>query len=644
MSNFYGGKEGRSFVITKEFQSIAEMTEAFKQGPLYTEVNFDEYVLINTVNKNSPENGQLFRRGYDYNSDRKIVNYHLGVEDLDDETQKTYYTREMPAGGAIYVGTIVGPAGKAPKLNFGLYSTVEDFRKVYLMSRDTVSNTHNKDIPTMIAYLNKNYSNGISADDITYYFVHWVVTLDGVSSNYYFALDKDLYNSNPHQSIGWYQIDSLPKHGADSFKPHTADMPEGGKVVEGYVTDQDGLQHQKHEFHDTIDWIYCTMRNENGEDSTAYLGMRIPQPSLEIISKSVSPYENRSYDKVTGVYTNLNLITPFEDTYNKDGVASKTSDHPFYHKWLLNVPKGLKGESINNFRIVDKNQMNLWYFDLQDNHIQYELDGTAKMTLRSPIFSPGVERPVQQVIVYDYYNYAVSEKPEVRTVYLGDYNQIEHDGFTIDDNGTVVIDYTFDNTDTYEHLIKWINNIEFGNDGSVTVTMNNTSIFENGVLSKPQLINWLNSLTLNPDTGAFKATFNNANIPAIDTTLQWVKDIAIDDKGTITFDYTNTEKVLSQRLNWIEAMTFNTDTGALSVTFNNSNISNISHTLNYIQSFERDANDHLIITHSDPAKGRQDLGSISYMVAAPAENEAVRNLATDGIWIITKEYNPQNNG
>ena len=70
MSNFYGGKEGRSFVITKEFQSIAEMTEAFKQGPLYTEVNFDEYVLINTVNKNSPENGQLFRRGYDYNSDR----------------------------------------------------------------------------------------------------------------------------------------------------------------------------------------------------------------------------------------------------------------------------------------------------------------------------------------------------------------------------------------------------------------------------------------------------------------------------------------------------------------------------------------------------------------------------------------------
>ena len=52
MSNFYGGKDGRSFIIVKEFQSIHEMVEKFKLGPVYTEVNFDEYVLINTVNNN----------------------------------------------------------------------------------------------------------------------------------------------------------------------------------------------------------------------------------------------------------------------------------------------------------------------------------------------------------------------------------------------------------------------------------------------------------------------------------------------------------------------------------------------------------------------------------------------------------------
>jgi hypothetical protein len=45
--------------------------------------------MINTPNKNDPDNGKIYRRGYDF-------------------------TNEL--GGAQYIGTIVGPAGKAPML------------------------------------------------------------------------------------------------------------------------------------------------------------------------------------------------------------------------------------------------------------------------------------------------------------------------------------------------------------------------------------------------------------------------------------------------------------------------------------------------------------------------------------------------
>ena len=45
--------------------------------------------MINTVNKNDPDNGKIYRRGYDFNNDM---------------------------GGAEFIGTIVGPAGKAPMI------------------------------------------------------------------------------------------------------------------------------------------------------------------------------------------------------------------------------------------------------------------------------------------------------------------------------------------------------------------------------------------------------------------------------------------------------------------------------------------------------------------------------------------------
>ena len=82
--SFYGGRRGASFIIARTFASKEEMIAEFQKGSVYKEVKFDEYVLINSDNKAYPENGNVYKRGYDYTND---------------------------VGGAVYIGRFSGPTG-----------------------------------------------------------------------------------------------------------------------------------------------------------------------------------------------------------------------------------------------------------------------------------------------------------------------------------------------------------------------------------------------------------------------------------------------------------------------------------------------------------------------------------------------------
>lgn len=101
-NSFYGGRRGASFVIVKRYSTIAEMITAFSQGGDYKTVNYDEYVLIDTENKNDKDNGKIYRRGYEYNNSM---------------------------GGAVYEGQIVGPAGMAPHTEMHTIDEVEQIEE-----------------------------------------------------------------------------------------------------------------------------------------------------------------------------------------------------------------------------------------------------------------------------------------------------------------------------------------------------------------------------------------------------------------------------------------------------------------------------------------------------------------------------------
>lgn len=166
MNSFYGGQSGRTYHIVKRYKSIEEMTYAFSGGGSYTEVNYGQYVLISTFNKNDDENGLLFRRGFDYDDNVSLslkpqredtVKNDQGQDIINPETQqlqKKYYDNVYDqndnfigirfneeryqtdldiyfshvGNGAIYIGRIVGADGKAPDI--GLEKWIEDYESL----------------------------------------------------------------------------------------------------------------------------------------------------------------------------------------------------------------------------------------------------------------------------------------------------------------------------------------------------------------------------------------------------------------------------------------------------------------------------------------------------------------------------------
>ena len=447
-NSFYGGRRGASFVIVKKFASISDMVAAFSQGGSYKTVNYDEYVLIDTVSKNDTDNGKIFRRGYEYNN-------------------------EM--GGAIYMGQIVGPAGYSPHVELKTIAEVEAVQE---------------------------------RDNFTY------------------------------------------RRGTGSYAPSENLVP--GKYIDNTLV----------KYNDKITWAYCSVRDENEADTTVHIGFKFPYTVIEYEANSVNPYYHRSNN--TSNFINENLVERTDD-----------ETHPFYEKWHINVPKGIKGDALKNLRVQVATTAIEEYDGQQDD------------------ISNG-----REVLVYNYYDYSASENPTPKQIYLGDYNMIS--SINLADDGTLTIDYTHDDTITYTKKIKWIDNV-----------------------------------TLNPNTGAYKIQYNDGT--EYNTQLVYPSDLSINTG--------NTEGAGNQKVH---------------VTYTNGTGKDIGNPINYIMRTACNINTawHLYILYADPAKrgsvaydGRNDWTDLGYIgngevgcIAAKESDQTAQTLLNElppySTWLIIEEDEP----
>ena len=514
MYSFYGGRPGNSFIIVANYESVADMVTNFKEGPNYTDVHYDEYVIINTTNKNDPDNGKIYKRGYNFNS-------------------------EM--GGAEYVGTIIGPAGKAPMLEL---STVAD--------------------------VNSKQEE------------------QGFENRYAF---------------GSYST-------------------QNGSLVPGKDGDN---------FNDSISWASYSIRDANHEDTVAYIGFTIPYFVFEFESEQVEPYKN-------GTYADVSSVTRIDD-----------ESHPFFGKWKLNIPKGIRGDSIKNFKI-ETASANIEPYQGQADDVNSN----------------------RKVLVYDYYDYNTSQNGAPKKLYLGDYNMIE--GIDINEDGTIQIHYTHEDDDTWPQKLKWINsislnnstgvftasynqgsdytvgldwvkNLTINNDGTVTIDytqsadktynklikwVSNITLLGDGTMTIhwntgesdtvfSKMVKWISSVNLAND-GTLTINYNNDSNPTVFTkALKWISGVNLANNGTLTFSYNNDSNptVFTNVIKSLENVTINTGENEgqgsqrFAITWNNSATPvEIGNPINYIMETAVDNENNLLVWYSDPA--RRALSDITF--------------------------------
>ena len=502
--SFYGGKAGTPFVIAKSYNSVNAMIADFAKGPALTAVQYGEHVIINTEDKNNSNNGALYRRGYDYNNSM---------------------------GGAIYVGTIVGPSGKAPMFEL---TTIENIKEITFKDSDEV-----------------------------------------------------------RQGEGAWNISNK------SLVPGKTDS----------------------EFNDDIAWSYITIRDQYGTDTTAWVGIKIPYHVIEMDAQSVSAYHNR--DKETADFKNVNLVERDDD-----------QAHPFYSHWSVRIPKGIKGDALKNFRVVEANDAIQDYEGKTDDINNH-----------------------RKILVYDYYCYDTKENGEPKTLYLGDFNMID----TIDlaDDGTFTITYTHDNTVTYTKKIKWITSTTLNsttgvfhidyNDGSNYETtlkwINGISLADNGTITftyttgdseaLENKIKWITTTELETN-GTLTINYNDGTKEVFDKKIQWITNITLTDEGILTINYNNDTPAFTKSLIWPVRIEFDSKdnevdpgTQVIKVTYNNGTIETIGQPLNSIMRMEvNPINYHLLVLFTNPTKR----GTVTYdSIAGWVDYGAIKNY--DGVLI-----------
>ena len=353
---------------------------------------------------------------------------------------------------------------------------------------------------------------------------------------------------------------------------------------------------------DSIQWAAVSVRDANSYESTVHIGFKFPYPVIDFATQSVSTYSNGNY----------------ADTTKAERIDNE--QHPFFEKWRISIPKGVKGDTLKNFRIITAN------------------DSIEDYTGKSDDVTNN-----RKVLVYDYYHYDSKENGEPKTLFLGDYNMIS--GISLAADGTITIDYTHDDDKVFTKAIKWVDQITLNTDtGVLTATYNHTtdaqgnpttytttldwvkdiSISNDGTITfdytdsadkvMNKLIKWVDQITLNGTTGHFKATYNHTtdasgNPTTYETDLRWVNNITLAADGTLTLKYTTgADVILNQKLKWVtntEIVTGSTEgTGSqkLKVTYNDGTSAEIGNPLNYIMKTAIDNRYHLLIYHADPAK------------------------------------------
>lgn len=335
-------------------------------------------------------------------------------------------------GGAEYIGQIVGPSSGTPLFQFDTLDNVIEYSNINDKEKYDPENGDIRVYPTQIS--------------------------DGKITKYNYGKDEN----GQYKDLDIIRDENgLITSYAKNIKTVTSTIDNGG-LVSG--KEQDGIK-----------WTWCNIKkaNENSE-SWFYVGLKIPYLVNEFDAKSVNPYDNN------GNYKGEATIIPDKDNNN----------HPFYKKYTLEIPRGIKGDSLNGIKVITLSSDNQIQQNVtsNDNYIytwdQFSVNnqGETYLSDEEPKYSKKITDNDfgRQIIVYEYRVTDKTVNGKKYLVYVGDFNIVEK--INLSQDGTLKIYYTHDGdrendtqkfVETQKEKLEWIQSIEISEEnGSITLVYN----------------------------------------------------------------------------------------------------------------------------------------------------------------------------
>lgn len=504
-------------------------------------------------------------------------------------------------GGAEYIGQIVGPSSGTPLFQF-----------------DTLNN--------VINHNGENYDS--SAGDIRVYPTS--VDDKGNINGYNYRKDEN----------GQY------KDFAEKIKTLSYTV-KNESLIPGKTVNEEGNP----VYNNDIKWTWCNIKkaNENSE-SWFYVGFQIPYLVNEFTSESVYPYDDN------GNYKDTTALIPIQDRDEEGNLIN----HPFYQKYTLRIPKGIKGDSLNGIKVItlDKNyipnEQGVPTKKIYDWN-QFTVDNQGKTSLKTEETAEGVVVSVypaytkklttdaigRQILVYEYRINDRSANGEAYLVYVGDFNVVEK--INLSQDGTLKIYYTHDGdreedtqkfVETQKEKLEWIQSIEISEEnGSITLVYNTKDKNDKNkrkTLENVKLRNITNA-SVN-DKGNLSFGFNTGNtITVLDSTKP-------DEDGNLKTNFvlrTIEEVYLNENLDQDKRINvrYNVKRDG-----NNSVIETIGSPLNGIYSVIIDeSNFHLLILFDDKEhRYNPTLDENNQLPASPhtiTEQEATDYIRKGSVWV-----------
>lgn len=469
MESFYGGRTGASFVIKKNFKTTEEMINFFKKGNL-SDVNYGEYVIIDTDSKNNPDNGKVYRRSF--NND-----------DPD------------------YIGQIVGPQGESPEIELVHFNEIGDEGKIFTLDEnDTAPGSKtNDDIKYKYVTIRDEFGN-VTGCNIAFHIPYFAPTIEVESINPY---DEAEIEINPYTSGKFYQSWKLkiPKgiHGIDS---KNIEIIPSKTMLPSYKAKKFNLSYEESKI-DYYNNVNCTPESRinslPANKQYDIIGTLYDEDGHIIDEDNKNPYANQiglpiryngeiRYVKKSDCY--MNIIRYCEIDYN-------------------NGPEGnIEWYYLGDFNTVDKIDLSK-YGEVSIFYTHEESYDTLENKIKwiNPNKDAGIQLKDDGTLVVYYNTIHARDKSDKYDKPAGD--------------GSFSYDY-----DAFEKAIKSINRIELTNTGTLVISYNDseTDTFENAMKS-------ITSTVLD-STGTLQINYNNGTKDRIPGAMRSITDVSIDTKGS----------------------------------------------------------------------------------------------------------------